>query len=143
MNDVLHKIYGGIGPRQRNHVKSAIMEAYDESHTSSAPTLADVRGPVRRRLWGTESTHRTAFCPTSWIWKCSSTMDRRPRPFEDFFDGVTVVDLAELGIGEKERNMLVVLFLNFYYEYMINLDKPSVRGDGSAVSVHRFHAAGG
>ena len=44
-------------------------------------------------------------------------------PFDEFFSGVTVVDLAALGIGDKERNMLLVLFLNLYYEYMINLDK--------------------
>ena len=41
--------------------------------------------------------------------------------FNEFFAGVTVVDLASLGIGDKERNMLLVLFLNLYYEYMINL----------------------
>ena len=43
--------------------------------------------------------------------------------FNEFFTGVTIVDLASLGIGDKERNMLLVLFLNLYYEYMINLDK--------------------
>ena len=44
-------------------------------------------------------------------------------PFDEFFSGVTVVDLAALGVGDKERNMLLVLFLNLYYEYMINLRK--------------------
>ena len=43
--------------------------------------------------------------------------------FNDFFTGVTVVDLASLGIGDNERNMLLVLLLNLYYEYMINLEK--------------------
>ena len=47
LNDVLHKIYGGIGPRQRNHVKSAIMQAYEE-HAPAAPTLANRSGTV----WG-------------------------------------------------------------------------------------------
>lgn len=52
-------------------------------------------------------------------------MDRAAdaQPFDEFFSGVTVIDLAALGIGDKERNMLLVLFLNLYYEYMINLDK--------------------
>ena len=48
--------------------------------------------------------------------------------FDDFFRGVTVVDLAALGIGDKERNMLVVLFLNLYYEYMLNLVKQPYLG---------------
>ena len=42
--------------------------------------------------------------------------------------GVTIIDLAALGIGDKERNMLVVLFLNLYYEYMLNLVKRPYRG---------------
>ena len=41
---------------------------------------------------------------------------------------MTVVDLAALGIGDKERNVLVVLFLNLYYEYMLNLVKRPYRG---------------
>ena len=49
--------------------------------------------------------------------------------FDEFFTGVTVIDLAALGIGEKERNMLLVLFLNFYYEYMINLVKQPYLGN--------------
>ena len=34
-----------------------------------------------------------------------------------------MIDLASLGIGDRERNMLLVLFLNLYYEYMLNLEK--------------------
>ena len=57
-------------------------------------------------------------------------MDRAAdaKRFDDFFRGVTVIDLAALGIGDKERNMLVVLFLNLYYEYMLNLVKQPYLG---------------
>ena len=48
--------------------------------------------------------------------------------FDEFFTGVTVIDLAGLGVGDKERNMLVVLFLNLYYEYMLNLVKRPYEG---------------
>ena len=51
------------------------------------------------------------------------------RHFDEFFAGVTIIDLASLGIGDKERNMLVVLFLNLYYEYMINLPKRPYAGE--------------
>ena len=43
--------------------------------------------------------------------------------FDRFFDGVIVIDLAELGVGEKERNMVVAMFLNLYFEYMQRLEK--------------------
>ena len=49
-------------------------------------------------------------------------------PFDRFFDRVTVVAVAELGIGEEERDMLVVLFLNFHCEYIINLEKRPYMG---------------
>ena len=121
LNDVLHKIYGGIGPRQRNHVKSAIMQAY-EQRAPNAPTLTDVLD-----RYG-EIVGERVDAPYSIL---SDLVDlevfvehaAEAEPFDQFFAGVTVIDLAELGVGEKERNMLVVLFLNFYYEYMINLEK--------------------
>ena len=121
LNDVLHKIYGGIGPRQRNHVKNAIMQAY-EVHAPVAPTLAEVVTQygdiVGDRIDSPYSILSDLVDLEVFVEDPSEA-----EPFDRFFDGVTVVDLAELGIGEKERNMLVVLFLNFYYEYMINLEK--------------------
>ena len=120
VNDVLQKIYGGIGPRQRNHVKNAIMEAY-ERH-ASAPTLADV---VERYGEIVGDRVDSPYSILSDLVDLEVFVDdaAAAEPFDRFFSGVTVVDLAELGVGEKERNMLVVLFLNFYYEYMINLEK--------------------
>ena len=41
LNDALQKIYGGIGPRQRNHLKTAVMQGYDTA-PGGIPTLVDV-----------------------------------------------------------------------------------------------------
>ena len=126
LNDVLHKIYGGIGPRQRNHVKTAIMQAYEE-RAPAAPTLAEVVAQygqiVGDRIDSPYSILSDLVDLEVFVEDASEA-----EPFDRFFDGVTVVDLAELGVGEKERNMLVVLFLNFYYEYMVNLDKRPYEG---------------
>ena len=46
LNDVLQKIYGGIGPRQRNHLKMAVLRAY-ASQADGAPTLTDVKSSRR------------------------------------------------------------------------------------------------
>ena len=121
VNDVLQKIYGGIGPRQRNHVKNAILQAYDE-HAPASPTLKDV---VERYAEIVGDRIDSPYSILSDLVDLEVFVDAaaEAEPFESFFTGVTVVDLAELGVGEKERNMLVVLFLNFYYEYMINLEK--------------------
>ena len=126
VNDVLQKIYGGIGPRQRNHVKNAIMQAYEE-HDPAAPTLADV---VERYGEIVGDRIDSPYSILSDLVDLEVFVDDadKTEPFDQFFNGVTVIDLAELGIGEKERNMLVVLFLNFYYEYMINLEKRPYMG---------------
>ena len=127
LNDVLQKIYGGIGPRQRNHLKTAVMGAYD-SRVGRVPTLTDVLSRY------TEVVGDRIDAPYSIL---SDLVDlevfvdhaEQAEPFDEFFSGVTVIDLAALGIGEKERNMLLVLFLNLYYEYMINLDKQPYLGN--------------
>ena len=126
LNDVLQKIYGGIGPRQRNHLKTAVMRAY-ETDAGGAPTLKDVlreyADVVGDRLDAPYSILDDLVDLEVFVER-SSEAER----FDEFFAGVTVVDLAALGIGEKERNMLLVLFLNLYYEYMINLVKQPYLG---------------
>ena len=121
LNDVLQKIYGGIGPRQRNHLKTAVMRAY-EAAAGAAPTLTDV---VRTYADLVGDRVDAPYSILSDLDDLEVFVDRAAdaQPFDEFFSGVTVIDLAALGIGDKERNMLLVLFLNLYYEYMINLDK--------------------
>ena len=121
LNDVLQKIYGGIGPRQRNHLKTAVMRAYDAG-AGAAPTLTDV---VRTYADLVGDRVDAPYSILSDLDDLEVFVDRAAdaRPFDEFFSGVTVIDLAALGIGDKERNMLLVLFLNLYYEYMINLEK--------------------
>ena len=117
--DALQKIYGGIGPKQRYHLKRAVLRAY-ESQGFAAPTLTDVlheySGIVGDKV-------DAPYSILSDLVDLEVFVDRGAdaERFEDFFGGVTVIDLAALGIGDNERNMLVVLFLNLYYEYMLNL----------------------
>ena len=127
LNDVLQKIYGGIGPRQRNHLKTAVLSAYD-SRGSEAPALSDVlqeyENIVGDRIDAPYSILSDLVDLEVFVEHASEA-----QPFDEFFAGVTVIDLAALGIGEKERNMLLVLFLNLYYEYMIDLVKQPYRGN--------------
>ena len=126
LNDVLQKIYGNIGPRQRNHLKTSVMRAY-ESRADCAPTLTDV---LREYADLIGERVDAPYSILSDLVDLEVFVDRAPQAerFDEFFTGVTVIDLAALGIGEKERNMLLVLFLNLYYEYMINLVKQPYLG---------------
>ena len=121
LNDALHKIYGGIGPRQRNHLKTAVMQGY-ETASGGVPTLADVLRAYESVIGDKVDA---PYSILSDLVDLEIFVDRAAdaHHFNEFFTGVTVVDLASLGIGDRERNMLLVLFLNLYYEYMINVVK--------------------
>ena len=140
LNDALQKIYGGIGPRQRNMLKTAVMQGY-ESAEDGVPTLVDVTRAYEALVGDKVDA---PYSILSDLVDLEIFVERAAdaQPFSEFLDGVTVVDLASLGIGDKERNMLLVLFLNLYYEYMINLEKRPLHWTGSAASIHRFHALG-
>ena len=121
LNDVLQKIYGGVGPRQRNHLKTAVMQGYEVA-ASGAPTLADVKREYEAVIGDKVDA---PYSILSDLVDLEIFVDRASDAvhFNEFFSGVTVIDLASLGIGDHERNMLLVLFLNLYYEYMMNLVK--------------------
>ena len=127
LNDVLQKIYGGIGPRQRNHLKMAVLRAY-ASQADGAPTLTDV---LREYVDVVGDRVDAPYSILSDLVDLEVFVDHgtKAERFDEFFTGVTVVDLAALGIGDKERNMLLVLFLNLYYEYMINLVRQPYLGN--------------
>ena len=127
LNDALQKIYGGIGPRQRNHLKTAVMRGY-ETAPGGVPTLVDVLGAYESVIGDKVDA---PFSILSDLVDLEIFVDRAgdAEHFNEFFAGVTVVDLASLGIGDRERNMLLVLFLNLYYEYMINLVKRPYLGE--------------
>ena len=121
LNDALQKIYGGIGPRQRNHLKAAVLQAYD-SAPGDTPTLVDVLQSYESLIGNKVDA---PYSILSDIVDLEIFVERaaEAQSFNDFFRGITIIDLAALGIGDRERNMLLVLFLNLYYEYMINLEK--------------------
>ena len=121
LNDALQKIYGGIGPRQRNQLKTAVMQGYDTA-LGGVPTLVDVMRAYENLIGDKVDA---PYSILSDLVDLEIFVERAAdaQHFNEFFTGVTIIDLASLGIGDKERNMLLVLFLNLYYEYMINLEK--------------------
>ena len=126
LSDVLQKIYGGIGHKQRNQLKKAVIRAY-KSHAPDPPTLTDVFQEYSRIVGDKVDA---PYSILSDLVDLEVFVDHAAdaQRFDEFFTGVTVVNLAEVGIGDKERNMLVVLFLNLYYEYMLKLVKRPYHG---------------
>ena len=127
LNDTLHKIYGGIGHKQRNQIKTAVMQSYDKT-ADRPPTLSDVlceyKSIVGEKIDAPYSILSDLVDFNIFVSDAKDAM-----PFQEFFDGTLVIDLASLTVGEKERNALLVLFMNFFHEYMHSLEKKPYIGE--------------
>ncbi len=128
-SDVLSKIYSGVGPVQKQNLKNAVKQAYLKASDSgfTAPLLTDVYEEYR------SVTNGKADSPTNIL---SDLVDLdlfeanhdSIIPFNQFMDGVVVIDLSALKQDDNSKNLLVTIFLNFFYEYMITLEKKSFIG---------------
>jgi len=125
--DVLEKLYQGIGPKQRQKIKQAVRQAYDDSSSmgKASPTLKEV--------FDAYAAHNDVDSPYSimsdlvdgeyFVTSSESTI-----PFRDFMSGIVVVDLASVGQDDRTKNMLVVIFLNLFYEHMLRIEKQPFLG---------------
>lgn len=122
--DVLDKLYAGIGPRQRERIKEAIKQSYARAKSLGFrdPTIYDVFEAYSGLANGAIDV------PYSIM---SDLVDgeyfaRDPDAmlaFSDFLSDVVVVDLSAVGADDRTKNMLVVVFLNLFYEHMLRIEK--------------------
>ena len=132
--DVLDKIYSGIGPLQRERIKQAVRKSYEGAEAAGlgSPTIYDVFDNYKA-ICGNQ-----VDSPYSIM---SDIVDgdyfvRDPHQvvsFSDFLDGVVVLDLSALGQDDRTKNMLVVVFLNLFYEHMLKIEKKPFLGQDPRV----------
>ncbi|MDR4534419.1 hypothetical protein [Glutamicibacter sp. PS] len=124
--DVLDKIYGGIGPVQKDRLQVAITDLYRELNPL-APTIADVLDRYKDGSDKPDSV--TSILRKFVISEVFSTNRENLQSFDQLMDnGVVVVALNDFGTDDDGKNALVVLFLNLYYDYMLNSRKWPYRG---------------
>jgi DNA phosphorothioation-dependent restriction protein DptH len=131
--DILSKIYGNIGPVQRETIKTAVRKSYEgQIDATCYPTIIDVFEAYKRENDGkvdvpygimSDIVDGEYFEPDSG----------RVEPFSAFLDGVVVVDLASVGQDDRTKNMLVVVFLNMFYEHMLKIQKREFLGKNPQV----------
>ncbi|MFN8517762.1 MAG: hypothetical protein U0841_35345 [Chloroflexia bacterium] len=127
--DVLDKIYSNIGPKQRSNLSRAVKEAHEAAaRMGRAATIYDVERQYEVIVGG------NIDAPLSIIkdMTMSELFTHEPLPassFEQFFDGVVVVSLADLGQDDRTKNLVVAVFLNMFYEFMLRLPKRKYRGE--------------
>jgi len=128
-SDVLDKIYSGIGPAQRQRIKNAVKAAYEAagSFGGLSPTINDVFDAYRRERGDAIDSPYSIMSDLVdggyFVSDSAAVM-----PFSEFLDGVVVLDLAEVGQDDRTKNMLVVIFLNLFYEHMLRIEKRDFMG---------------
>ena len=137
--DVLDKIYSNIGPVQRENLKQSVKSAYQgaELNGKPIPTLKDVFDEYRQLVNKPDSV----FSILSDMVDMELFEERVEHlvPFSKYLEGVVVVDLANLGQNDNAKNMLVVLFLNLFYENMLRLKKfPFTESDPQLRTINGF-----
>lgn len=126
--DVLDKIYSNVGPVQRENLKQAVRDAYqDAGAMGRQPTIYDVYDRYKAHVQGKPDA------PLSIIGDMidMELFARDPANtigFDSFLDGVVVLSLDSLGQDDRTKNMLVAIMLNMFYEHMLRIPKRPYRG---------------
>ncbi|MFD5274197.1 hypothetical protein ACFWHS_09725 [Glutamicibacter sp. NPDC058337] len=119
--DVLDKIYGGIGPIQKDRLQSVITDLYREMKPV-APTISEVLARYQEDHEKPDSV--TALLRKFVVSEIFSKDKNQLQSFEELMENnVVVVALNDFGTDDDGKNALVVLFLNLYYDYMLNSKK--------------------
>jgi len=127
--DVLGKIYPGIGAVQHTRIKTAVKGAYEKALSAGklAPTINDVFESYKEDGKAPDTPYTVMDDLVDgeyFVANCEDVI-----PFSELLDGVVVLDLADVGQDDKTKNMLVVIFLNLFYEYMLRIEKKEFLGD--------------
>ena len=125
--DVLKKLYSGIGAVQAQNIKEAVRAAYDNAEAGTAPTIYDVFEEYKDNVKSPD----TPFSIMSDLVDGEYFVKQHKDviPFSEFLDGIVVIDLSQVGQDDKTKNMLVVIFLNLFYEHMLKIEKQPFIGE--------------
>lgn len=134
-SDVLDKIYTGIGPVQRQQLKRAVREAYENCKLlGRQPTIYDVHSNYQALL-GNKSDAPLSIIDDLVDMEIFSREPTAGDGFDKFLDGIVIISLDALGQDDKSKNMLVAIMLNMFYEHMLRIPKRPYVGSNPQLRV--------
>ena len=136
--DLLDKIYKGIGPVQKENIKIAVKNSFQSKLNGKAPSIYDVFENYKETV---KSKIDTPYGIMSNLVDGEYFKEDQGEviPFSEFLSGIVVIDLSELGQDDQTKNMLVAVFLNMFYEYMLKVEKkPFIGSDPSLRFIDSF-----
>ena len=127
--DILEKIYKNKRPIQKEYMKLAIMQSYDEAalFEREEPTIYDIfeeyKNVVNQKI-DTNYSILSDMVSQKLFEKDHSKIIS----MDEFLDGVVVINLDSLGQDDNSKNMIVAIFLNLFYEHMLAIEKKAYQG---------------
>ncbi|TFB84296.1 hypothetical protein E3O44_15805 [Cryobacterium algoricola] len=119
-SDVISKIYGGVGPIQKARIARLTADIF-ASQGGRPPTIAQLA-----EAYGSEVSADSVTAILD-VFVYGEIFSDDPTELLDFDsligDRVLVVAIDRLGVDQKTKNALVILFLNMYYDYMLRSKK--------------------
>ena len=136
--DLLDKIYKGIGPVQKENIKKAVKNSFQAEINGKAPSIYSVFENYKETV---KSKIDSPYSIMSNLVDGEYFKEDQSKviPFSEFLSGIVVIDLSELGQDDQTKNMLVAVFLNMFYEYMLKVEKkPFIGSDPSLRFIDSF-----
>ncbi len=134
-SDVLDKIFSNVGPVQRAKLKNAVRKAYeDRADTGVQPTIYDIHTNYQAIL-GNGADSISSIIDDIVDMGLFTPIPSNAQSFEQFFDGVVVIALNELGQDDRTKNMIVAIMLNMFYESMLRIPKRPYEGVNPSLRV--------
>jgi hypothetical protein len=121
--DVISKIYPGVGPVQKQKLRDAAESAYQAAalRGKKAPMLQDLVTAYKNLAPTADSV--SAILSDFLDMQIFTKKEEDVLPFEDLFKQSLVVSLGALEADSKTKNMIVVVMLNLFFEYMLRREK--------------------
>jgi DNA phosphorothioation-dependent restriction protein DptH len=119
--DVLDKVYSGIGPVQRQLLKSAVRSVYQGRPESNPPTIYDVHAAYQLATNGKADS--ISAIVEEMVDRELFSRDAPKASTRDFLKGVVVISLDALGQDDRAKNLLVAIMLNLFYDNMLKIEK--------------------
>ena len=120
--DILRKIFSVNAPVQDKNLKEAIKAAYQRTRDDEGrdPTIYDVFKHYEAIVDRPDSV--SGIISDMVDYEIFEDDPAKIVSFDEFFEGVVAIDLKELS-DEKLKKMVVVIFLNLYFDYMLRVKK--------------------
>jgi DNA phosphorothioation-dependent restriction protein DptH len=126
--DILRKIFSVNAPVQDKNLKEAIKTAYKcaKDDEGRDPTIYDVFKHYEAVVDGKPDSV-SGIISDMVDYEIFEDDPTKIVSFDSFFEGVVAIDLKDLS-DEKLKKMVVVIFLNLYFDYMLRVKKKPFLG---------------